>query len=60
VDIRARQRVVIDFLNAKCRSPIEIHRRQRNTYGEDAIDVSSVRRWVCRFKSDQKDVGDSQ
>jgi transposase len=27
-------------------------------YGEDAIDVISVRRWVRRFKSSQKDIGE--
>jgi transposase len=58
VDVRTRQRAVIEFLTAEGSSPIEIHRRLRSVYGEDAIDVSSVRHWVRRFKSGEKDIGD--
>ena len=58
VDIRTKQCVVIKFLTAEGSSPIEIHRRLRSVYGEDAIDVTSVRRWVRRFKSGEKDISD--
>jgi hypothetical protein len=34
-------RVVTEFLTAEGYSPIEIHRRLRGVYGEEAIDVSS-------------------
>jgi hypothetical protein len=30
----------------------------RSVYSEDAIDISSVRRWVRRFESSEKDTGD--
>ena len=56
--VRTRQRVVTEFITAEGFSPIEVHRRLRSVYGEDAIDVSSVRRWVRRFKGDEKDIGD--
>ena len=32
----------MEFLTAESSIPIEIHRRLRNVYGEDATDVSSV------------------
>jgi hypothetical protein len=41
VDVRTRQRVVIEFLTAESSSPIEIHRRLISVYVEDAIDVGS-------------------
>jgi hypothetical protein len=58
VDIRTRQRVVIKSLTAGSSSPIEIHRCLRRMYGEEKIDVSSVRRWVHHFKRVVKDIGD--
>jgi transposase len=57
VDVRTRQRVVTKFLVAKGSSPIDIHRRLRSVYSEDAIDVISVRHWVRRFKSGEKGTG---
>jgi hypothetical protein len=58
VDICIGQRVVIEFLTAEGSSPIEIHRCLRSVYGEDAIDVSLVRCWVCCCTSSEKDIGD--
>jgi len=54
VDVHSRQRVVIEFLTAAGSSPIVIHRLLRSMYGEDAIDVSSVRCWVRCFESREK------
>jgi transposase len=58
VDVRNGQRVMIEFYTAEGASPIEIYRRMRIVYGEDTIDVGSVGRWVRRFKSGEKDIGD--
>ena len=30
--------------------PIEIHRQMQAVYGDQCVDVSTVRRWVRRFK----------
>jgi hypothetical protein len=49
--------MVIEFLTAEGSSPIKIHRRTRIVYGEDSEYVSSVRRWVRRFKSGEKGIG---
>ena len=54
MDVRTRQRRVFEFLNVKDSSAIQIYRRLRSAYGEDAVDVSSARCWVCRFKTSGK------
>ena len=49
-DVRFKQRAVIELLTAEKVSPIEIHRRLQAVYGDQCVDVSTVRRWVSRFK----------
>ena len=36
----------------------DIHWRLRNVYGDQTVDVSTVRRWVVRFSSGGSDVQD--
>ena len=48
--VRFKQRAVIEFLTAEQVPPIEIHRRLPAVYGDQCVDVSTVRRWVRRFK----------
>jgi transposase len=48
-DVRFEQRAVIEFLTAEKVPPIEIHRRMQTVY-DQGVDVSTVRRWVRRFK----------
>ena len=49
-DVRFKQHAVIEFLTAEKVPPIEIHRRMQAVYGDRCVDVSTVRRWVRRFK----------
>jgi transposase len=35
-----------------------MHRRLLKMYGDDTVDVSTVRRWVLRFNSGESDVHD--
>ena len=49
-DVRFKQRAVIEFFTAEKFPPIEIHRRMQTVYGDQCVDVSTVRRWVRRFK----------
>jgi len=49
-DIWFKQRAVIEFLTAENVPPTEIHRRMQAVYGDQHVDVSTVRRWVRRFK----------
>ena len=49
-DVRFKQRAVIEFLTTDKFPSIEIHRRMQAIYGDQCVDVSTVRRWVRRFK----------
>ena len=49
-DVRFKQRAVIGLLTAGKVPPIEIHRRMQAVCGDQCVDVSTVRRWVKRFK----------
>ena len=49
-DICFKQHAVTEFLTAEKVPPIEIHRRMQAIYGDQCADVSTVRRWVRRFK----------
>ena len=49
-DVRFKQRAVIEFLTTEKVPVIEIHRRMQAVYGDRFADVSTVRRWVRRFK----------
>jgi len=52
-DVPFKQRAVIEFLTAEKVPPIEIHRRMQAIYGDQCVDVSTVRRWVTWFKGGQ-------
>jgi len=45
-DVRFKQRAVIEFLTAEKVPPTEIHRRMQAVYGDQCVNVSTVRRWV--------------
>jgi hypothetical protein len=49
-DVRFKQRAVSEFLTAEKVPTIEIHRQMQAIYGDQCNDVSTVRRWVRRFK----------
>jgi len=49
-DIQFKQHAVIEFLMAEKVPPIEIQRRMQAVYGDQCVDVSTVRFWVMRFK----------
>ena len=49
-DLRFKQRAVIEFLTMEKVPPIEIERRMQAVYGDQCVDVSTVRRWVRWFK----------
>ena len=45
-DVRFKQRAVIEFLTVEKAPPIEIHTRMQTVYGDQCVDVNTVRRWV--------------
>jgi len=49
-DVRFQERAVIEFLTAEKVPPIEIDRQMQAVYSDQCVDVSTVRRWVRRFK----------
>ena len=49
-DVRFKQRAVIEFLNVEKVPAIESHRGMQAVYGDKCVDVSTVRRWVRRFR----------
>jgi hypothetical protein len=58
MEVRMKQTCVIEFLHAEKIAPNVIHRRLLNVYGDQTVDVSTVRRWVARFSSGDSDVKD--
>ena len=58
MEVRMKQRCIIEFLHAEKIAPNDIHRRLLNVYGDQTVDVSTVRRWVVRFSSGDSDVKD--
>jgi len=50
-EVRFKQRAVIELLTAEKVPPNEIHRRMQVVYGDQCVEVSTVRRWVKRFKN---------
>jgi hypothetical protein len=49
-DVRFKQRDVIEFLTAEKVPPIDIHRRMQAVYGDQFVDVSTVRCWVQKWR----------
>jgi hypothetical protein len=45
-DVRLKQRAVTEFLVTEKESVTNIHRRLKNVYGDNAVDESTVSRWV--------------
>ena len=58
VEVLMKQMCVIEFLHAEKIAPNDIHRRLLNVYGDQTVDVSTVRRLVARFSSGDSDVKD--
>ncbi|GJQ69677.1 hypothetical protein Trydic_g22250 [Trypoxylus dichotomus] len=48
IDVRIKQRSVIEFLNTEGEKPIRIHERLKHVSGDATVDVSTVIRWVHR------------
>jgi hypothetical protein len=58
MEVRTKQRGVIEFVHAERIAPVDIHRCLLNVCGDQTVDVSIVRRWVVRFSSGDSDVRD--
>jgi len=58
MEVRMKQRCVIELLHVQKIAPNDIHRRLLNVYGDQTVDVSTVRQWVAHFSSGDSDVKD--
>ena len=58
MEVRMKQRCIIEFLHAEKIAPYDIHGRLLNVYGDQTVDVSTVRRWVACFSSGDSDMKD--
>jgi len=58
IEVRRKQKCVIEFLHAEKFAPNDTHRRLMYIYEDQTVDVSTVRRWVVRFSSGDSDVKD--
>jgi len=58
MEVRMKQRCVTEFLHSGKIAPNEIHRCLLNVYGDQTVDVSTVRRRVARFSSGDSDAKD--
>jgi hypothetical protein len=58
VDVRFKQCAVVEFLTAKKVPSTEVHRQMQSVYGDQCVDVSTVRRWVRPSKVGELGQGD--
>ena len=53
MNIRLKQRAVIEFLTAEGCAPVDIHRRMSAVYGEACVDVCTVKRWTRSMRDEE-------
>ncbi|PNF20470.1 hypothetical protein B7P43_G07694 [Cryptotermes secundus] len=58
IEVRTKQRCVIEFLTAEQIAPIDIHQHLLKVYRNNTVDVSTVRWWVVHFNSGESEVYD--
>ncbi|PNF28558.1 hypothetical protein B7P43_G12914 [Cryptotermes secundus] len=58
IEVRMKQRCVIEFLTAEQIAPTDIHRCLLKVYGDDTVDISTVRWWAVCFNSGESEVHD--
>jgi len=58
MEVRMKQRCVIEFLHAKKIVTNDIHQCLLNVYRDQTVDVSTARQWVARFSSGNSDMKD--
>jgi len=56
MEVHMKQRCVIEFFHVEKFAPNDIHRSLLNVYGDQTVDVSTVRQWVACFSSGDSDV----
>ena len=49
MEVSLKQRCITEFLHAEKMVPTDIHQHLLNIYGDQTVDVSTVRQWVVHF-----------
>ena len=49
MEMRMKQRCVIEFIHVEKIASDDIHRRLLKVYGDQTVDLSTVRQWVAQF-----------
>ena len=57
MEVHMKQRCVTEFMNEEKMAPIDMHRYLLNVYGDQTVDVSTVRQWVVHLMSGSSDSG---
>ena len=58
MEVQIKQSCVIESLHAEKMTPVDIHWHLLNVYGDQTVDVSTVRQWVACFNSGYSDMKD--
>ena len=58
IEVHMKQRHGIEFLHAEKTAPTDIHQCLLNVYGDQTVDVSTLRQWVVHFSSCNSEVKD--
>ena len=58
MDLHMKQRHVIEFLHVEKIAPIVVHQYLLNVYGDQTVDVSTVRQWILYFSIGDSNVKD--
>ena len=58
MEVRVKQRCVTEFLHLEKMAPTDSHQFLLSIYGDQTVDVSTVRQWVVCFSSDDSGVKD--
>ena len=53
IDVRQKQRAVIEFLTLEKQTVGDIHKRLQMVYGDDTVDRSTVGRWAKRTAAEK-------
>jgi hypothetical protein len=56
MEVHIKQRCIIEFLHAEKNAPADNRRRSLNIYGDQTVDVSTVRWCTVNFSSGDSDV----
>ena len=58
MEVHMKQRGVTEFLHAEKIAHNDIYQRLLNVYGDQTVDISTVRQWVACFCSADSDIKD--